>query len=64
MESAPKTQIISEEIYSQQEQNKFVVAVAEKDETGKPCLPTYYKSRIYFDLAEEEKYDEGVDGNY
>ncbi len=53
-----ETQIISEEIYNQQKQNKFVVVVAEKDETGKLYLPTYYKSRIYIDLTEEEKYSE------
>ncbi len=56
-----ETQIIPRKIYSQQKPNKFVVAVAEKDKTGKPYLPTYYKARIYIDLAEEEKYDEGVD---
>ena len=53
-----ETQIISEKIYGQQEENKFVVAVAEKDETGKPYLPTYYKSRIYIDLTEDKKYSE------
>ena len=53
-----ETQIISEEIYSQQEENKFVVVVAEKNKTGKLYLPTYYKSRIYIDLTEDKKYSE------
>ena len=41
-----ETQIISKEVYDQQEQDKFVAVVVEKDEEGKPFLPTYYKSRI------------------
>ena len=53
-----ETQIISKEVYVDQEQNKFVVAVAEKDDTGRAFLPTYYKSRIYVDLCEPEKYTE------
>jgi len=51
-----ETQIISKEIYDNVKQDKFVAVVAEKDENGKPYLPTYYKSRIYIDLSESEKY--------
>lgn len=50
-----ETQIISKEIYDDQEQDKFVVVLAEKDDTGKPFLPIYYKSRIYIDLCDPEK---------
>ena len=50
-----ETQIISKEVYVNQEQSKFVAVVAEKDGAGKPYLPTYYKSRIYIDLSESEK---------
>jgi len=53
-----ETQIISKEVYEKQTQDKFVVVVAEKDEEGKPFLPTYYKSRIYIDLSEPDKYGE------
>lgn len=42
-----ETQIISREVYEKQDQEKFVAVVREKDQNGKPCLPTYYKSRIY-----------------
>lgn len=42
-----ETQIISPEIYEKEDQNKFVAILTEKDENGKPYLPTYYKSRIY-----------------
>ncbi|HFQ4886707.1 TPA: TIR domain-containing protein [Vibrio vulnificus] len=51
-----ETQIISREVYEQQEQDKFVVVVTERDENGKAHLPTYYKSRIYIDLSEPDGY--------
>lgn len=51
-----ETQIISKEIYDTVEQDKFVVVITEKDEYGKPYLPTYYKSRIYIDLSEPGNY--------
>jgi len=51
-----ETQIISREVYENQDQEKFVAVVCEKDETGKAHLPTYYKSRIYIDLSEPDRY--------
>lgn len=51
-----ETQIISREVYDNQEQDKFVAVVSEKDNEGRPCLPTYYKSRIYIDLSEPDTY--------
>ncbi len=51
-----ETQIISREVYENQAQEKFVAVVCEKDESGKACLPTYYKSRIYIDLSEADRY--------
>ncbi len=56
-----ETQIISKEIYDKVEQDKFVVVIAEKDEHGKPYLPTYYKSRIYIDLSEPDTYTENYE---
>lgn len=56
-----ETQIISREVYEQQEQNKFVVVVTERDEDGKAHLPTYYKSRIYIDLSEPDGYAENFE---
>jgi len=35
--------------------------VAQKNEVGKPYLPTYYKSRIYIDLSEPDKYGENFE---
>ena len=51
-----ETQIISPEIYGKQNQDKFVAVVAEIDENGKAFLPTYYKSRIYIDLSNDDSY--------
>lgn len=56
-----ETQIISKEVYDNQEQGKFVAIVSEKDERGNPCLPTYYKSRIYIDLSEPDAYAENYE---
>ena len=56
-----ETQIISKDVYDNQSQEKFVAVVSEKDEHGKPFLPTYYKSRIYIDLSEPDKYSENFE---
>ena len=50
-----ETQIISKEVYDNQNQDKFVAVVREKDDEGKACLTTYYKSRIYIDLSEPDR---------
>ena len=56
-----ETQIISKEVYDNQEQEKFVAVVSQKDEKGKPYLPTFYKSRIYIDLSEADNYGENFE---
>ena len=56
-----ETQMISREVYERTDQNKFVAVVAERDESGKPYLPTYYKSRIYIDLSESDRYAENFE---
>ncbi|MDA8405088.1 MAG: TIR domain-containing protein [Desulfobacteraceae bacterium] len=56
-----ETQIISKEVYDNQEQGKFVAIISEKDENGKAYLPTYYKSRIYIDLSEPDNYVENFE---
>ncbi|WP_018868546.1 MULTISPECIES: toll/interleukin-1 receptor domain-containing protein [unclassified Thioalkalivibrio] len=56
-----ETQIISKEIYEQQSQEKFVAVVCEKDEAGKAYLPAYYRSRIYIDLSEDDRYSENFE---
>lgn len=56
-----ESQIISSEIYKSIDQTKFVVAVAEKDETGVPYLPVYYTSRIYIDLSDPDLYAKNLE---
>ena len=56
-----ETQIISKEVYDNQGQDKFVAVISEKDKDNKPFLPTYYKSRIYIDLSEADKYSENFE---
>lgn len=51
-----ETQIISREVYENQDQNKFVVVAVERDDEGKVYVPTYAKSRIHIDLSVEETY--------
>lgn len=56
-----ETQIISAEVYAKQSQDKFVAVIAERSDAGKPYLPTYYKSRIYVDLSESDRYAENFE---
>lgn len=53
--------IISEEVYSQLDQTKFIPIVLEADESGKPYLPVFVKSRIYIDLSDDDKFEIGYD---
>lgn len=52
-----ETVIISSEIYGNMKQEKFIPIIAEKDEDGKPYVPTYIKTRIYIDLSDLDKYE-------
>ena len=51
-----EAQIISPEVYNKEKQSKFVAIVTEKDESAKPYLPIYYRSRIYIDLSDPDLY--------
>lgn len=50
--------IISDEIYSQADQKKFIPIIFEKDEKGKEYVPTFIKSRIYIDLSDDQGFEE------
>lgn len=56
-----EAQIISSEIYKQQDQSKFVAVVAEVDDNGKPYVPVYYTSRLYIDLSKVEIFSDNFD---
>ncbi len=47
-----EAQIISKELY-QEDQDKFVAVVRERDERGEPYLPAYYTSRIFIDFSDD-----------
>lgn len=53
--------IISDEIYNQAEQTKFIPIVFEFDELSKPYLPTFIKSRIFIDLSSEDIFEENYE---
>ena len=54
-----ETQIISKEVYDDVEQTRVIPIVWEKDDEGKPYLPTYLATRKYIDLSKE--YSEGYE---
>lgn len=56
-----ETQIISKEVYDNVTQDKFALVLVERDEEGKPCVPTYYKSRMYIDFTQPEKYTDSFE---
>lgn len=56
-----ETQIISAEIFNQQNPDKFVGIIAETDENGKHYAPAYFTSRIFIDLHNTEEYSENFE---
>ncbi len=53
-----ETVIISQEVYGQVKQEKFVPVIFEVDENNKAYCPYYIKSRIYIDLStEDDRYE-------
>ena len=49
--------IISQHIYEQSDAGRFVAVVAECDAEGKPFLPVFLKSKIYFDLSDPRRFE-------
>ena len=49
-----ESQIISQEVYNQVDQSKFVPIVCERGVDGQPALPTYLRSRIWIDFSTEQ----------
>lgn len=56
-----ETQIISPKVYGDASQEKFVPIISEKDENGKPYIPTFLESRIFIDLSEQESFEENYE---
>ena len=53
--------IVSDEIYSQADQTKFIPIVFEYDENGNPYVPTFVKTRIFIDLSNDEVFDDSYE---
>lgn len=53
--------IISNEIYSQAAQTKFIPVIFEYDEQNKPYVPTFVNSRIFIDLSNDEVFEENYE---
>ena len=52
--------IVSEEIYQNSDQTKFIPVVYEY-ENDKACVPVFAKSRLFVDLSSDEKFEGGYD---
>lgn len=55
-----ETQIISNEVYNNVDQNKFIPIVFDRDESGKAYIPIYLKTRFHYDLTKENAEEEYV----
>ncbi len=53
--------IISEEVYSNTEQTKFIPIIFEKDENGVAYAPVFLKSRLHYDLSDEYTFEKVYD---
>lgn len=52
-----ETELISTEVYTRVDQEKFIPVIAERDSTGKPLMPRYLSSRVYIDLSQSETFE-------
>jgi hypothetical protein len=53
--------IVSDDIYSKADQTKFIPIVFEYDVNGKPCVPTFVKTRIFVDLSNEDIFEDNYE---
>lgn len=52
-----ETLIISSEVYGNANQEKFIPIIAERNDDGSPCVPTYISNRIYIDFSYPDKFE-------
>lgn len=55
-----ETQIITNDIYNDVEQTKFIPIVVNKDEKGEAYLPYYLEKRLYADLTNNSLFEEQI----
>lgn len=53
--------IISDDIYNQTSQTKFIPIVMEYDINGNPLVPTFVKTRIFIDLSNDNDFEENYE---
>lgn len=53
--------IVSDDIYSKADQTKFIPIVFEYETDGKPCVPTFVKTRIFVDLSNEDIFEDNYE---
>ena len=56
-----ETVVISHEVYGKVKQEKFLPIIFECDENGNEYMPTYLKSRIYFNFSDNENYEQNYE---
>lgn len=57
-----ESQIISQKIYNQVSQSKFLPIICEFDDEGEACLPIFMQSRIWFDFSTPESVNKNWEG--
>lgn len=56
-----ETQIISNDVYNDVEQTKFIPIVVNKDENGVAYLPYYLEARLYTDFSDDSLFAKNID---
>jgi TIR domain len=56
-----ETVIISNEVYKDIEQTKFVPIIAERGKDGEAYIPTYLTGTKYIDMSSEQSYEDGYE---
>ena len=56
-----ETQIISNDVYNDVEQTKFIPIVINKDEKGNAYLPYYLESRLYTDFSDDNQFAQNIE---
>lgn len=55
-----ETQIISEKVYNQVEQRKFIPVIMQRDKDGNIEKPAYLSSIFHVDLSDDEQYEDNL----
>ncbi|MED0667740.1 TIR domain-containing protein [Bacillus badius] len=56
-----ETVIISNEVYQDVKQTKFIPIISERSDEGEAYIPTYLKGTKYIDMSSEQSYEDGYE---